>query len=518
MNKRLHRLFSLLLVLALLGSAVLPVFAAEEMGFTGTVGKKEQFQFYQDYEDLISSAKLTEGSVPGMELNTVNNNTAELTGTPTQAGTFTVKADIETENSGTVSYVLTVTIAEAESKSELKVTKHPTDEKVAEGSSVTFISRADGNDSFSWEFTTKDGGVVACKELPDLYPGVEVTGYNDEKLVLNKVPMEFDGCKVRCKFSRGDESVFSNYAAITVKTAEDLAPTITKHPTGESVSGGGRAVFIAKADNTDSYEWQMLDTDGKHITWTDAKKEFPDLKFEGETTERIVLTQIPEELDGFKFQCVFKGPGGESTSKAATLEVTPEDGLPQITKHPTGETVTEGAAAAFIAKAKYVTEFTWQLVSPDGGTVLTKDNVKEEFPDLKMGGYDTERLSLENIPLEFSGWKVRCKFEGEGGDVTSEEAIVTVNPDPDKPTEETTEATEATSEATEATTEATEATEEKNTGATEENKKPINTIGASPNKGASLKNILLVILIVLGAAVFGAGAAALVVLLRQRRR
>lgn len=520
MKKTLSRMMSFLLAAMLLLCSLPVVSAAEEIGFSGTVGKEEHFQFYQNYEDIITGAEITEGSVPGLSLKTINNSTAELAGTPTTAGTYTVKAKVTAETAGTLEYVLQVTI-EGGKTNTLKVTKQPTDEEVAEGSSVTFIARADNALQYEWELTTVDGGVIKCKNLPDTYPDMEITGHNDEKLVMTKIPLSFDGFRVRCRFINGDESIYSDYAVIKVKAAADLPPTVTKHPTGEIVTEGGRAVFIAKADNVETYDWRLYDSDGTYFTWEDALLQFQELEVTGETTERIVLTKIPIDMDGCTFKCVFKGPGGESESKAAKLEVTPsEDAEPEITKHPTGETVMEGESTAFIAKAKYAKEFIWQLVSPDGTKIVAAADAKSEFPEMKVGGYTTDRLSLENIPLEFSGWKVQCKFVGGGGSVTSEAAIVTVNPDPNKPTETTEPTTEATEEPTTEPTEATEETTEATEEPTEEKKPSLGTSNKdnSSNFGSKLKNILLITLIILGAAVLGGGAAALVVLLRQNRR
>ena len=97
-----------------------------------------------------------------------------------------------------------------------------------------------------------------------------------------------------------------------------------------------------------------------------------------------------------------------------------------ITKHPTGETVTEGESALFIARADNATEIIWRLVSPDGYTTYKCADAPSYFPGLQVVGLGTESLSLLNIPYSLDGWKVEAQFNGKGGPVYSNDARITV--------------------------------------------------------------------------------------------
>ncbi len=97
-----------------------------------------------------------------------------------------------------------------------------------------------------------------------------------------------------------------------------------------------------------------------------------------------------------------------------------------ITKHPTGETVTEGDNALFIARADNATEIIWRLVSADSATTINCADAPSYFPGLQVLGLGTDTLTLLNIPLSLDGWKVEAKFNGVGGPVYSKGAKITV--------------------------------------------------------------------------------------------
>ena len=98
-----------------------------------------------------------------------------------------------------------------------------------------------------------------------------------------------------------------------------------------------------------------------------------------------------------------------------------------ITKHPTGETVTEGGSAVFISRADNATEIVWRLVSPDTKTTYECKDASKYFPGLEVLGLGTDTLILKNIPYALDGWKAEAKFFGKDGPVFSNGARITVN-------------------------------------------------------------------------------------------
>ena len=102
--------------------------------------------------------------------------------------------------------------------------------------------------------------------------------------------------------------------------------------------------------------------------------------------------------------------------------------IPTITKNPTAETVTEGATAIFIARASSYTSITWQLISPDGNTVLSNNDIAVNYPRVTVQGIGTDTLKLVNVPATLNGWKARAVFTtASGSTLISDAAVLNVS-------------------------------------------------------------------------------------------
>lgn len=104
------------------------------------------------------------------------------------------------------------------------------------------------------------------------------------------------------------------------------------------------------------------------------------------------------------------------------------NGSAVVYKDPTGEEVTEGEDALFVARAYNYEGIVWMFVSSDGATVYENTEALTAFPGLDMGGYEGEELRLVSIPYSMNGWYVQAKFIDSDGDyVLSDKALITVN-------------------------------------------------------------------------------------------
>ena len=116
-----------------------------------------------------------------------------------------------------------------------------------------------------------------------------------------------------------------------------------------------------------------------------------------------------------------------SITGGAIPTATPAAGsAPNITKHPTGETVEAGGSAQFVARADDATKITWRLVSKDTTVTYNAADGPDYFPGLSVDGLGTERLTLSNIPSSLNGWCVEAKFENSNGASYSNGARITV--------------------------------------------------------------------------------------------
>lgn len=155
--------------------------------------------------------------------------------------------------------------------------------------------------------------------------------------------------------------------------AEDIV--ITKNPTGEETDVNGSVIFIAKAENYYQLMWHLVSPDGE----TDYGEHeipgaFPDVIAEGFATEKLKLSNIPEELHGWKVRAEFINDHGSAFSDEALITLRgvqlPEDNEP-VTEIPAEPVQTE---------------------SPE--------NAIPEVPDMEAISAEAETVEQEAIPPE----------------------------------------------------------------------------------------------------------------------
>ena len=322
----MKRVCSLLCVVMLLTVLLAPLIqhanaADQEYTFYGTVGETEYFIIHSNAYDEILEAEIYNGVIPGMLLDVSGGATLGLAGIPTTDGEFKVFITMKTKGLGTVDIKVTVYINPAESSSGVpKVTKNPTGETVVEGESATFIARADNVRQYCWQFALADASFDASELASYIGKGVKVSGWNSEKLVIENIPKELDGLYIWCQFVGAEASVDSAAAVLMVVPLEDASPVVTKHPTSETVEEGGSAEFVARAKYVQEYLWRLVTPNGNVYDCDSIQNYFPGLKVTGATTERLILSNIPLELNGSRIRCLFTA-GYTTASDDAKLTV-----------------------------------------------------------------------------------------------------------------------------------------------------------------------------------------------------
>lgn len=122
---------------------------------------------------------------------------------------------------------------------------------------------------------------------------------------------------------------------------------ITKSPTDETLNEGGKAIFIAKADNATAMTWILVSPDAKTTyRLEDAPSYFTGLTTDGQGTEKIHLYNVPLSMDGWRIQCYFDGNGGPAYTSGAHLHISPSK-TPDIfiSSSPAGTSGTDGERA-----------------------------------------------------------------------------------------------------------------------------------------------------------------------------
>ena len=100
-------------------------------------------------------------------------------------------------------------------------------------------------------------------------------------------------------------------------TPEIWAAQVYKSPTGETVDPGGWASFVTSGGYVQDYEWCIMTPDKKHrFTLKEAReeatvvsrealipKDFSQVTTEGDFTDRLIMRNIPADMDGYYVYC-----------------------------------------------------------------------------------------------------------------------------------------------------------------------------------------------------------------------
>ncbi len=117
----------------------------------------------------------------------------------------------------------------------------------------------------------------------------------------------------------------------TVAAAETEEPTpdvvagppviVTKNPTSESLTIGGRTWFIAHAENAWSLTWQLIDPYGEVYSLESAMAVNPGLQLEALEGDTIAVSNVPITLNGWGVQARFDGDGNFAVTEPAYIYV-----------------------------------------------------------------------------------------------------------------------------------------------------------------------------------------------------
>ena len=108
-------------------------------------------------------------------------------------------------------------------------------------------------------------------------------------------------------------------AAIPVGSNGNI--TITKNPTSESLAIGGKTWFIAHATNADTHTWQLIDTNNRVYTMSEAMAANPGLKLADVGGDTLELSNVPMSMNGWSAQAVFSNEEYKAATTPATIYV-----------------------------------------------------------------------------------------------------------------------------------------------------------------------------------------------------
>ena len=101
-----------------------------------------------------------------------------------------------------------------------RVTKDPTDEKVAANGKCQFVTRYENAKLAEWHFVSPDGRDITYAQAQKEFPTLKIKGGNTKDMTLDSIPEGLNGWRVYCRFSNDNGSVNSGSALITIQGAK----------------------------------------------------------------------------------------------------------------------------------------------------------------------------------------------------------------------------------------------------------------------------------------------------------
>ncbi len=176
----------------------------------------------------------------------------------------------------------------------------------------------------------------------------------------------------------------------------DTVVVITKNPTSESVTVGGKTWFIAHADNALSLTWEIIDPNGYVYSLADAIALNPGLGLQALEGDTLAVSNVPLSFNGWGIQARFDGQGNSATTSPAYIYVGDFLGAYSsiIEKYKIARTV--GIHNYMDSENYDVCEFTSSYGNL--GYAL-KDLDKNGIPELLIFGYETDPALSEHHQL-----------------------------------------------------------------------------------------------------------------------
>ena len=111
-----------------------------------------------------------------------------------------------------------------------------------------------------------------------------------------------------------------------VTTQSAQPPVITKDPTGEKLSPGGKTWFVAHAEGASILTWEFVSPEGTVYSVTEAMSQNTGLQVDISKEDTVQVSSVPLSLNGWSVRARFDGPGGSATSQEALITVSQSEG------------------------------------------------------------------------------------------------------------------------------------------------------------------------------------------------
>ena len=96
---------------------------------------------------------------------------------------------------------------------------------------------------------------------------------------------------------------------------------ITKNPTDEVRSAGGKAWFVTRATGYSSIKWIFIAPDGTYLSVQEFRNRFPYATVSGESDTTLTISNVNTDMNGWRVFCAFSNSLGTEGTTAANLYV-----------------------------------------------------------------------------------------------------------------------------------------------------------------------------------------------------
>lgn len=268
-----------------------------------TVGTEVQVAFtYTGTPSSPASFTINSGALPpGLSFtpapqgSVIPSGTPAITGTPTQAGSYSVAVQGWNGPGGTgftngISQTIRFEITGGATSTAPAITTQPVSQTVTAGGSASFTVAATGSPSPTYQWR-KDGAVLSGETSATLtLPNVQPTHAGAYTVVVSNIA----------------GNVTSNEATLTVTPPAATPPTIAQQPSSHRIASGGTVVLEVVAVGATSYQWRR---EGVAIA--------------GATGAMLFLENVNAATHAGTYTVVASNTAGSTTSAAATLSIEP---------------------------------------------------------------------------------------------------------------------------------------------------------------------------------------------------
>jgi glucose/arabinose dehydrogenase len=253
----------------------------------------------------------------------------------------------------------------------------PADQTVMQGQLASFNISATGNETLSYQWQRNQ---------------VNIAGATSSSYSVASAMFADNGARFRCIVTNSLGSATSNEATLTV----NAPPSVVTPLSDQTVTQGQPVTFVISATGspTLSFQWQRNQ-----------------VNIVGATSSSYNLSSTTFADSGARFRCVVSNSFGTATSNEVILTV---NSPPSIDSNPANQTVTEGQPATFsiIAAGSPTLAYQWQRNQVD------------------ISGATSSTYAIAATTASDNGAGFRCVVTNAFGNVTSKEAILTVQPPP----------------------------------------------------------------------------------------